>query len=74
FFFSYPELRLRSMDNWIAIEEFHLAREHWFTELLGLEHGIPTHDTDTLSERCMRLLNPPDVVHQTHCRFLNTSV
>ena len=32
-------------DNWVAIEEFGLAKEGWFTELLGLEHGIPSHDT-----------------------------
>lgn len=32
-------------DNWVAIEEFGLAKEAWFTELLGLGHGIPLHDT-----------------------------
>ena len=32
-------------DNGVAIEEFGLAKEEWFTELLGLEHGIPSHDT-----------------------------
>ena len=32
-------------DNWVAVEEFGLAKEEWFTELLGLEHGIPSHDT-----------------------------
>jgi len=32
-------------DNWVAIEEFGLAKEEWFTELLGLAHGIPSHDT-----------------------------
>jgi predicted transposase YbfD/YdcC len=32
-------------DNWVAIEEFGLAKEKWFTELLGLENGIPSHDT-----------------------------
>ncbi len=32
-------------DNWVAIEEFGLAKEQWLTELLGLEHGIPSHDT-----------------------------
>ena len=32
-------------DNWVAIEEFGLAKEEWFTELLGLENGIPSHDT-----------------------------
>lgn len=32
-------------DNWVAIEEFGKAKEDWFTELLGLTHGIPSHDT-----------------------------
>ncbi|MDP1771796.1 MAG: ISAs1 family transposase [Methylobacter sp.] len=32
-------------DNWVAVEEFGLAKKEWFTELLGLEHGIPSHDT-----------------------------
>ena len=32
-------------DNWVAIAEFGKAKEYWFTELLGLEHGIPSHDT-----------------------------
>ena len=32
-------------DNWVAVEEFGLAKEQWFTELLGLAHGIPSHDT-----------------------------
>ena len=32
-------------DNWVAIEAFGVAKEQWFTEILGLEHGIPSHDT-----------------------------
>lgn len=32
-------------DNWVAIEQFGLAKEDWFTELLGLKNGIPSHDT-----------------------------
>jgi predicted transposase YbfD/YdcC len=32
-------------DNWVAVEEFGVAKEEWFTEVLGLEHGIPSHDT-----------------------------
>ncbi len=32
-------------DNWVAIEEFGKAKEDWFTEQLGLTHGIPSHDT-----------------------------
>jgi len=32
-------------DNWVAIEEFGQAKEQWFTELLGLKNGIPSHDT-----------------------------
>lgn len=31
-------------DNWVAIE-FGKAKEKWFTEQLGLQHGIPSHDT-----------------------------
>lgn len=32
-------------DNWVAIEEFGNAKLDWFTKLLGLQHGIPSHDT-----------------------------
>ena len=32
-------------DNWVAIEEFGEAKEPWFTQLLGLKNGIPSHDT-----------------------------
>lgn len=32
-------------DNWVAIEEFGIAKEQWFREILGLEYGIPLHDT-----------------------------
>jgi len=32
-------------DNWVAIERFGKAKEAWFTELLDLENGIPSHDT-----------------------------
>ncbi len=32
-------------DNWVVIEEFGKAKEEWFTKLLGLTHGIPSHDT-----------------------------
>jgi hypothetical protein len=32
-------------DNWVAIEEFGLAKEEWLTELLGLEYGTPSQDT-----------------------------
>ncbi len=32
-------------DNWVAVEEFGLSKEDWFTEILGLKHGIPSHDT-----------------------------
>jgi len=32
-------------DNWVAIEQFGKAKEKWFTQLLGLRHGIPSHDT-----------------------------
>lgn len=32
-------------DNWVAVEEFGNAKKAWFTELLGLPHGVPSHDT-----------------------------
>ena len=32
-------------DNRVAIEEFGKAKIDWFTKLLGLQHGIPSHDT-----------------------------
>lgn len=32
-------------DNWVAIERFGKAKEALFTEQLGLEHGISSHDT-----------------------------
>lgn len=32
-------------DNWVAIETFGQAKKDWFTQLLNLEHGIPSHDT-----------------------------
>ncbi len=32
-------------DNWVAVETFGKAKEAWFTEMLGLENGIPSHDT-----------------------------
>ncbi|MCP4254633.1 MAG: ISAs1 family transposase [Alphaproteobacteria bacterium] len=32
-------------DNWTAIERFGYAKESWFTEMLELENGIPSHDT-----------------------------
>lgn len=32
-------------DNWVAIEEFGKAKESWFTRVLDLKNGIPSHDT-----------------------------
>src|SRR5436190_15649843 len=32
-------------DGWGGIEEFGKAKEDWFTELLQLPNGIPSHDT-----------------------------
>ena len=32
-------------EGWVEIEEFGKAKEAWFTELLRLPHGIPSHDT-----------------------------
>lgn len=34
-----------SANDWVAVELFGKAKEEWFTELLGLENGIPSHDT-----------------------------
>ena len=32
-------------DHWVMIEQFGKAKQAWFTEHLGLENGIPSHDT-----------------------------
>lgn len=32
-------------DGWVEIEEFGKAKESWFTKLLQLPNGIPSHDT-----------------------------
>lgn len=32
-------------EGWVEIEEFGKAKEAWFTELLDLPNGIPSHDT-----------------------------
>lgn len=32
-------------DDWVSIEQFGKAKEKWFTAVLGLKHGIPSHDT-----------------------------
>jgi len=32
-------------DSWVAIETFGKAKESWFTEVLSLKNGIPSHDT-----------------------------
>jgi len=32
-------------NDWVAVETFGKAKEDWFTELLELENGIPSHDT-----------------------------
>ena len=32
-------------EGWVEIEEFGKAKEAWFTELLRLPYGIPSHDT-----------------------------
>jgi predicted transposase YbfD/YdcC len=32
-------------ETWVAIAYFGNAKKHWFEELLGLKHGIPSHDT-----------------------------
>jgi predicted transposase YbfD/YdcC len=42
-------------DGWVGIEEFGKAKEAWFTELLQLPNGIPSHDT---FGRVFALLDP----------------
>ncbi|QQZ27769.1 ISAs1 family transposase [Thiothrix subterranea] len=32
-------------DDWASIEQFGRAKEKWFTRVLDLKHGIPSHDT-----------------------------
>lgn len=32
-------------EGWVEIEEFGKAKEAWFTHLLDLPNGIPSHDT-----------------------------
>src|SRR5438876_10803959 len=32
-------------EGWVEIEEFGKAKQAWFTELLNLPNGIPSHDT-----------------------------
>ena len=34
--------------DWVAIEAFGVAEKDWFTALLGLENGIPSHDAFVL--------------------------
>lgn len=42
-------------EGWVEIEEFGKAKEAFFTELLGLSNGIPSHDT---FGRVFALLDP----------------
>ncbi|HEY4385534.1 MAG TPA: ISAs1 family transposase [Ktedonobacteraceae bacterium] len=42
-------------EGWVEIEEFGKAKEAFFTELLGLPNGIPSHDT---FGRVFALLDP----------------
>lgn len=32
-------------NDWASIEQFGRAKEKWFTNVLDLKHGIPSHDT-----------------------------
>lgn len=32
-------------DDWVVIETFGKVKQAWFTEVLGLKHSIPSHDT-----------------------------
>jgi len=42
-------------EGWVEIEEFGKAKEAWFTELLKLPNGIPSHDT---FRRVFSLIDP----------------
>jgi predicted transposase YbfD/YdcC len=42
-------------EGWVEIEEFGKAKEAWFTDLLHLPNGIPSHDT---FGRVFSLINP----------------
>ncbi len=42
-------------EGWVEIEEFGKAKEAWFTDLLNLPNGIPSHDT---FGRVFALLDP----------------
>jgi predicted transposase YbfD/YdcC len=32
-------------EGWVAVEQFGLTHEDWFSDFLALEHGVPSHDT-----------------------------
>ena len=42
-------------DNWVDVAQFAKSKEAWLGEFLGLEHGIPSHDT---FRRVFSLLQP----------------
>jgi DDE_Tnp_1-associated len=42
-------LAICGAEGWVEIEEFGKAKKAWFTELLALPNGIPSHDTDGAS-------------------------
>ena len=42
-------------DNWVDVAEFAQSKEDWLCEFLGLENGIPSHDT---FRRVFSLLRP----------------
>lgn len=48
-------------DSWVEVEEFGRAKQAWLEQMLGLEHGIPSHDT---FGRVFALL---DAVHVEAC-------
>ena len=45
-------------EGWVGIEELGKAKEAWFTQLLQLPHGIPSHDT---FGRVFALIDPKQV-------------
>jgi hypothetical protein len=48
-------------EGWVEIEEFGKAKEAFFTELLDLPNGIPSHDT---FGRVFALIDPKQFAHQ----------
>ncbi len=54
-------------EGWVEIAEFGKAKEAFFTELLGLPNGIPSHDT---FGRVFALLDPKQFARQFCASFV----